>query len=509
MTSLGNSASVRLLECEILSATTIFGDLQQDDVSTNSLKLENMWKFYVDESSNLILKNIEQNVISLTGDGQTGELTLLGDVTTNLDNLTDVSADITSTTNGAMFYYNASNNKYEFTSHLINDEISGQIITDADLKIPFPHSLKTRFIFTEGTHLNFYTGVIPGSYIEVLNNMVTSETQFGTNDTLYLNGSDVFIGDLSHSRKALTCADLFCDDMTSAYVSTGIINAGTITCLSFNSTNAHIDFVNTQNILSNGPLQFVTGDLSNNSELQIQNNMIKATTGGSDITLYLDGSDVFIGDLSNARKPLTCGDLFCADISCDDISCVNANATELTVSGDLYLVNGALRVGPNGENGHAGEVLTSQGIGSPPTWVAKQYVQWYLPSSQLIVPSSFTQIKNTTLDIRSSTAINHNAGAGTVTLDRAGIYMITYNIQIIGSGAFWSIARCMFNGTPLIVTTVNDGPDTFYNAFHSASAIVDAPAHSTISFEVRVSTSVNVEGFNNPKPTVFTVHSID
>lgn len=130
MTSLGNSASVRLLECEILQATDIYGNVNLDDVSTNSIELENTWKFYVDGSSNLILKNLPHDVISLTGNAITGELTILGDVSMSLDKLTDVSANINNTTKGAVFYYNKNDKKYKFSNNIQVDDDTRQLVCD-------------------------------------------------------------------------------------------------------------------------------------------------------------------------------------------------------------------------------------------------------------------------------------------------------------------------------------------------------------------------------------------
>ncbi len=161
------------------------------------------------------------------------------------------------------------------------------------------------------------------------------------------------------------------------------------------------------------------------------------------------------------------------------------------------------------------EVLTYENESwknKPAGGLSKEYAQFYLPSSQSITSGTFRDIINTQLDFRSSVNITHDSATGVLTLGRAGIYMITYNIQIIytPSPVNWTIARCIFNGTPVIQTTVNDGTDAFYNAFHSGSVIVNATTpNETISFQVRTNTNTDVEGGNNPKPTLFTIHNVD
>jgi hypothetical protein len=179
---------------------------------------------------------------------------------------------------------------------------------------------------------------------------------------------------------------------------------------------------------------------------------------------------------------------------------------------------GALGVGSSFLTGASGEVLTSQGSTASPVWSSlsaggnsKEYIQWYLPSNLSINSGAYRNIVNTTLDFRSSTAITHNSSTGTITLSRAGIYMITFHIQHLRlTNSVWADMQCMLNGSPILRSNEDDGSDIYYNSAFSGSITVNATANSTIFFRINPSTnSLLGGGTGGNNMTWFNVHNID
>jgi hypothetical protein len=78
MTSLGQYGFATLLECETLQAKTIIGDVLLDDISISSVEFNNKWKIFLDDSYNFILKNEMIDVVSLSGNALTGDITYKG-----------------------------------------------------------------------------------------------------------------------------------------------------------------------------------------------------------------------------------------------------------------------------------------------------------------------------------------------------------------------------------------------------------------------------------------------
>ncbi len=153
MTSLGQYANGGTIECELLQATKIEGEIDLTELNTQSVSLEDKWKIYLDENDSFIIKNEIQNVISLEADGLTGNVTIRGSGggggATNLTDLQDVCA---TAIDGEMFFYNATSGKYEFTSNIKNDETNSRIIIN-DLSGRFINSsfVVNSPIFTGGT----------------------------------------------------------------------------------------------------------------------------------------------------------------------------------------------------------------------------------------------------------------------------------------------------------------------------------------------------------------------
>ena len=101
MPSLGEYANAFLLECDTLIARNISGDLLNKDLSINSLELNEKWKIYLDDSSNFILKNEIIDVVSLSGNAITGNITFKGQETDfkNYDDASFGNVDISGVLN--------------------------------------------------------------------------------------------------------------------------------------------------------------------------------------------------------------------------------------------------------------------------------------------------------------------------------------------------------------------------------------------------------------------------
>jgi len=146
MTSLGEFAYSKLLECDSLKANQIQGNIKINDISVNTLSFNDKWKFSLDTNNDLLLKNEMQNVISLSGSALTGHISILGGGggggATNLSDLNDVTTPnpLDITTNGSIMYYNQSTNTYSFTNEFAYALSTWNVrlpfsFTDIDLQI--------------------------------------------------------------------------------------------------------------------------------------------------------------------------------------------------------------------------------------------------------------------------------------------------------------------------------------------------------------------------------------
>jgi hypothetical protein len=125
MTSLGEFAYAKLLECDLLKANQIEGNINLTDISTNTLSFNDKWKFSLDTTHNLLLTNVMQDIVSLSGDAQTGYISFLGGGgggggVTDLSDLNDVTPPNPSDTStfGSIMYYDQPTNRYSFTNAL-------------------------------------------------------------------------------------------------------------------------------------------------------------------------------------------------------------------------------------------------------------------------------------------------------------------------------------------------------------------------------------------------------
>lgn len=115
MSSLGNYASVGLLECDTLLANNIEGNIDLIDICVNTLSLKDKWEFSLDAQNNFFLTNKMVNVVGISGNNATGKMYINDDNqgVTTLDGLTDVSG---TTLDGSIMFYNAGSSEYQFTN---------------------------------------------------------------------------------------------------------------------------------------------------------------------------------------------------------------------------------------------------------------------------------------------------------------------------------------------------------------------------------------------------------
>lgn len=146
MTSLGEFAYAKLLECDLLKANQIEGNINLSDISTNTLSFNNKWKFSLDTNNDLLLKNEMIDVVSLSGSALTGQISILGGGggggVTDLSDLNDVTPPNPSDTStfGSIMHYDQPTNRYSFTNALAYFIASWVVripflFTDIDLQI--------------------------------------------------------------------------------------------------------------------------------------------------------------------------------------------------------------------------------------------------------------------------------------------------------------------------------------------------------------------------------------
>jgi hypothetical protein len=138
MTSLGEFAYAKLLECDLLKANQIEGNINLTDISTNTLSFNDKWKFSLDTSNNLLLTNVMHDIVSLSGNSETGYISFLGEGgggggVTDLSDLNDVTPPNPSdlTTNGSIMYYDQPTNRYSFTNEF------AYALSTWNVKLPF------------------------------------------------------------------------------------------------------------------------------------------------------------------------------------------------------------------------------------------------------------------------------------------------------------------------------------------------------------------------------------
>jgi hypothetical protein len=395
MTSLGQYANGRTIECELLKATKIEGEIDLTELNTQSVSLEDKWKIYLDENDSFIIKNEIQNVISLEADGLTGYVTIRGGGggggATNLTDLQDVCGVAL---NGQMFYYNQVTGKYEFTNSIINDETNSRIIIN-DLSCSLissneiscnilnyntlnpPISISTNLTDLQdvcATALNgqmFYYNQVTGKY-EFTNSIINDETN-----------SKIIINDLS------------CSLISSNEISCNILNYNTLnppinvpTALTdltdvcgtalpgdiffYNATSGKYEFTdNIKNDIANNFIVIrnlhieelgtssatnkiisqANLDLSNNS--LITDNIITSIaglniytegTGQNEPSLFLYKNIVGAMEYGGAKERLflDAEDVFIGndllvkkDLICKDLSCENLTLTDINLTGDI------------------------------------------------------------------------------------------------------------------------------------------------------------------------------
>lgn len=147
MTSLGEFAYAKLLECDLLKANQIEGNINLTDISTNTLSFNDKWKFSLDTSNNLLLTNVMHDIVSLSGNSETGYISFLGEGgggggVTDLSDLNDVTPPNPSDTStfGSIMHYDQPTNRYSFTNALAYFIASWVVripflFTDIDLQI--------------------------------------------------------------------------------------------------------------------------------------------------------------------------------------------------------------------------------------------------------------------------------------------------------------------------------------------------------------------------------------
>jgi len=123
MTSLGEFAYTKILQCDLLKANTIDGNINLTDISTNTLSFNEKWKFSLDTNNDLLLKNEMIDVVSLSGSALTGQISILGGGgggATDLSDLNDVTPpnQADTSTFGSIMHYDQPTNRYSFTNTL-------------------------------------------------------------------------------------------------------------------------------------------------------------------------------------------------------------------------------------------------------------------------------------------------------------------------------------------------------------------------------------------------------
>jgi hypothetical protein len=505
MTSLGDFCTAGTIRCNKIIATTADlpgGGGGGGDIDVDSINFNNTWKIYLDANSNFILENEAQNVISLSGDAHTGKVTLHDFDINDLANL-DTTRPLIFTGDDLRIQSSNNSNIFVGGSDRINPRNNG-----ASIGIGYQACDSSNLSY------NVAIGYQAGRQEQGLGFPFQGQSVavgFQAGESFQRNHGvalGAFAGQLNQKDAAIACGFFSGNDTQGKYAiaignATGQSSQGDFgVAIGAESGNIH-----------QGIESLACGSFSGHKNLGHQSVALghRASYDGGDFsnTIVINATGSNLNPEGTDRtyiKPIR------EELN-NDFLFYNSISGEVTRS---VAVNFTSNIFINGTPGNENDVLTSLGNTGTPVWrppgLSKEYAQFYIQSSKTITAGTFTDISQTTLDFRSSQNITHNAATGVLTLGRAGIYMITYNIQIIqlSSPILWTIARCIFNGTPVAVTTINDGTDTFYNAFHSGSIIVNpTTANQTISFQVRTSTTCSVEGFNNPKSTWFSVHNID
>jgi len=323
MTSLGQYASGRTIECELLKATKIEGEIDLTELNTESVSLEDKWKIYLDENDSFIIKNEIQNVISLEADGLTGNVTIRGGGggggATNLTDLQDVCGVAL---NGQMFYYNQNADKYEFTNNIINDELNNKIIisslnaTEIDISDIVTHNL----IATDLTHISDLTSTIIKSQEISANEMSCNILNYNTLSGGLITANEINTADIS--------TQLFTID-----------NGGAFSDTIFNYSNMGANYIRGQNLDIDVFVIHLNGthngvEIINNSNNTAATFFNKNNTGENEIN-----GKTTIGDLFSSTIDVS--ELSANEISCNILSCENIHLTGNINGGSIINIDPA------------------------------------------------------------------------------------------------------------------------------------------------------------------------
>tara|TARA_R100000951_G_C2649888_1_gene183991 strand:- start:241 stop:3117 length:2877 start_codon:yes stop_codon:yes gene_type:complete len=278
MTSLGQYASGRTIECELLKASKIEGEIDIPELNTQSVSLEDKWKIYLDENDSFIIKNEIQNVISLTADGLTGDVTLHGSGGGGAENLTDLQDVCATALNGQMFYYNQVTGKYEFTNNITNNETNSTI-------------------------------TIPNLNVHNISPHICSATQ--------IVSAPLVTGSTGYFTTRIISPEISCNEINTLDISTQLLtidNGGIYseTILNYNNTGAN--YIRGQNFEVD-VLSIHLNGTNNGVEIINNSTNIAATRFNKNNT----GENEINGNTTIAN--LVSQEISCNEISCNEISC--------------------------------------------------------------------------------------------------------------------------------------------------------------------------------------------
>jgi len=327
MTSLGQYANGRTIECELLKATKIEGEIDLTELDTQSISLEDKWKIYLDDEDNFIIKNEMQNVTSLSAHHETGIVTLNGGGGGGADNLTDLQDVCATALNGEMFYYNGTSGKYEFTNNIKNEN-SKIIINDLSLtsSLVCPDISTSHLVCHDiSTHeiscniLNYSSLNPPISTSTNLTDLIDVCGTALAGDMFFYNATSnkyEFTNNIKNdlANDVIIIRDLLVEELGTAHASNKI--------LMNTSLDVSNNYLMTNYIITTHGLNIYTGDGTiSYPTLFFSKNIIGAIeVGGDKERLFLDAEDVFIGNDSLVKKDLICKDLSCEEIFANKIN---------------------------------------------------------------------------------------------------------------------------------------------------------------------------------------------
>ncbi len=422
MPSLGNYANAFLFECDTLIAENISGNLLNKDLSINSLELNEKWKIYLDDSSNFILKNEIIDVVSLSGNAITGNITFKGQET-DFKNYDDASFG--------------------------NVDISGVLnLQNGLLTIDNSYGLQYQVLMSNGENNSVFWNTLPEG-VEYF-----AGTDMSLVGTTFNNTAPDQVVTLTEGSN-ITITGIYPNFTISGSDTNTTYQAGTDLSLvgtTFNNT---------------APDQVVT--LTEGSNITITGTYPNFTISGSDTnTTYQAGTDMsLVGTTFNNTAPdqvvtltgtgtsTVTGTYPNFTINSTGVNLTNyhdASFENVDISGVLNLQNGLLTI--DNSYGSANQVLMSGGANNSVFWDT--------------LPAGTQYFAGTDLSLVGNT-FNNTAPDQVVTLTQAGNITITGtypNFTISGSdtnttyqaGTDMSLVGTTFNNTaPDQVVTLTDG----------------------------------------------------